>query len=100
MKLKPTPTSNIFIYCNNIEISRDEFMIMADNLRQKENYIQYYQKYKDCLCQFMTLYRTDLTHNQMLNMLQEIQRLEILIYEIKNGKQIQKTITKRISQLV
>jgi len=100
MKLKSEPTTSIYIYCNGIQISKDELLIMSDNLKQKENQTQYYQDYKDSLCQFMTIHRIHLTELQMLDILKEIQRLEILIYEIKNGKQIQKTITKRVAQFI
>ena len=36
----------------------------------------------------------------MFNMLKEIQRLEILIHELKNGKQVQKTITERVAKFI
>ena len=76
-----------------------------------EQDIKYYDNYKKKLCQFIIINscyvangkyhgRIHITHPQMLNILKEIQRLEILIYELKNGRQIQKTTTKRISEFI
>jgi|TARA_B100000925_G_scaffold236289_1_gene184996 hypothetical protein len=111
MKLKEQPTSSIYIYCNGVKISKDEFLIMSKNLKQKERDIEYYENYKKSLCQFIitnSCYvangkyhgRVHLKHADMLNLLKEIQRLEILIYEIKNGKQVQKTTTKRTAKFI
>ena len=85
--------------------------ITATALKQKERDIEYYENYKKSLCQFIitnSCYvangkyhgRVHLKHADMLNLLKEIQRLEILIYEIKNGKQVQKTTTKRTAKFI
>jgi hypothetical protein len=111
MKLKAGPTTSIYIYCNGIQISKDELAVMSKGLAKKEKDIEYYENYKKSLCQFVIINscyvangkyhgRIHLKHTEMLDILKEIQRLEILIYELKNGKQIQKTTTKRVAQFI
>tara|TARA_R100000988_G_C3939108_1_gene135313 strand:+ start:89 stop:424 length:336 start_codon:yes stop_codon:yes gene_type:complete len=111
MKLKAVPTTNIYIYCNGIKISKDELSVMSKSLAEKEKDIEYYENYKKSLCQFVIINscyvangkyhgRIHLKHTEMLDILKEIQRLEILIYELKNGKQLQKTTTKRIAKFI
>jgi hypothetical protein len=78
--------------------------------KRKED-IEYYDNYKKSLCQFIIINscyvsngkyygRIHINHHEMFNILKEIQRLEILIYELKNGKQVQKTITERVAKFI